>query len=296
MAPTLNRTNQWLLLLAVVLLLLLLWQPAGDSPQSSRLTDLSGDEIEQITIQGPHDPPFTLTRGTERGWLYADSLVEADPQKVDALLDLATTPVYDRFELARSSAREQYIAAADKAWVRFNELTIRFGQSHPVGQRRYVSLAVEGAPSSVPATIALIDDLYYHHLLSPAEQWIRPSPLPPAAALNRISLPSVTLTRDDQRWFASPPILTTEQITRIVEDWQGFRATRISLRDNGAQRDPLPAVTLGWQSVDNQTESITLRLVQLNLESQLLRDDQPVIYHLESDHAARLLQLPDGLH
>ena len=288
MAQTLNKVNVFLLALAITLGALLWWAPStSNQTMGETLTQLSVDQIETITIQGRDNEPFTLAHRHQQWWLTGSRELPADPQKIDALMALLKAPVYDRFSRSTSGTGDQFITAEHNQWVRFNQLEIRFGQSHPLGQRRYLSINNE---------IALVDDFYYHHLLSQPVDWVSHQLIPPGVTLSRIALPELTLTLENGRWQSAPTAASADQINQLVSRWQNLFAAKITeLVDDDAVSD-LPQVTLEWQGTPAAPETLTLHLRTFNDEKQLVNRQQRVAYHLNSATADALFQLPAENH
>ena len=185
MASALNRTNRVLLGLAL-LLSVLLWGPGAleqgplaewlnNKSQQTRstatdsLTQLKSTDITEIVLSAANRPAINLSKADQQWWLMTPHKQLANPSKVAALLKLLESPIYTRFELATGlttddpSPNDSFIVNRTSVSVAFNDLTIGFGQRHPVGQRRYLILGNE---------TALVDDYYFHHVAGPWQNWV----------------------------------------------------------------------------------------------------------------------------
>ena len=182
MASTLNRTNRILLGL-VLLLSVLLWGPGAleqgplaewlnrktQSATTDSLTRLKPADITAIALSAANRPAINLIKADHQWWLMTPHKQLANPSKVATLLKLLESPIYTRFELTTGlttddpSANDSFIVNRTSVSVAFNDLTIGFGQRHPVGQRRYLILGNE---------TALVDDYYFHHVAGPWQNWV----------------------------------------------------------------------------------------------------------------------------
>ncbi len=308
MAQTLTRINLQLLVLVGVLTVLY-WWPAADTRQLDRLSTLTAEQIQTLTIQTLDEEPIQLTRRGVSWWLTQPRELPANEQKVAALLALASTPVYTRLPGRSAAQTEQFITAENHQWLMFNQLRLRFGQRHPLGQRRYLLLRENagdpgdsGNPGPGPGDeLLLVDDLYYHHLRSRWTDWVSRQPLPAGITLTRLKLAGVTLTADPQGWYAAPPQISAEQITQLVGQWQNLVATKVSALPENIHLniDPdkgqtmnhadLQAVELGWLDASGNPGKLKLYLQQLNSEVQLLDPSRQVVWHLNKAIAAKLV-------
>jgi len=132
------------------------------------LTALDPNRITQVKIQRAGHPVIDLVR-TAGGWqMESPYAVAANEAKVDQLVQIASTPV---FRSLPESARPDRLGLAP-AHVRLtlDGLTLRFGDTDPIGHRRYVAIGDR---------IHLIDDGFQYHLLAPATDYVSRRLLPP---------------------------------------------------------------------------------------------------------------------
>ena len=183
MAAALNSTNRVLLAL-VLALSALLWGPAAfqQSPLSEwltfnqtsvtetySLTQLQPADITEIVLVAANRAPINLSKTEQQWWLLTPDRQLANQSKVAALLKLLESPTYTRFQLPTSAESDEsaesdaFIVKNTAVSVTFNDLTIGFGQRHPVGLRRYLILGDE---------TALVDDYYFHHVAGPWQNWV----------------------------------------------------------------------------------------------------------------------------
>lgn len=304
MAPPLNRVNTLLLVTVVALALLLGWQPLPSPlPENQPLSELSADQVTTITLRGRATEPLRITRRDQQWWLSAPRPLRADAEKVDAILAILSTGTYDRFPTPSPPATEQFITADHHHWIRFNQFQINFGQAHPLGQRRYLQLSDSPGDQQAPITrnpgsqIALIDDLFYHHLRSNWFDWVSRQPLPPAITLTRLNLPGLDLqyetgnpvTGQAGRWQSTPPEASADQINALIPRWQHLRANRVTPLPPGLNTEALPTVVVEGLTAEGTTTTLTLSVQNDSRELRLHSAERGVTYHLDPATAELLL-------
>jgi len=302
----LNKINALLLILAVILSTLLWWQPPTKSGASNEpLSALSSEQIQTITMQGLGNQPFELTRRDKEWWLTEPQQLPADPLKVDALLAMIDTRVYERFALPTGEAARQFFTEDNRHWVRFDDLLVWFGQAHPLGQRRYLSLNTDtsdGQPTHVQtgSDIALVDDFYYHHLLGSWVDWVNHQLLPPDTTLTGLALPALTLTleqSDEQienqqmRWHSLPAAADINELHQLVNRWQTLQATKVTALPENLDTSSLQHLLLEWQDAQGTSGTLSFYLQPLHSEAQLHHPAQRVTYHLNSATANNLFKI-----
>jgi len=305
-ATPLNRLNTLLLALVVALAALRWWQPiAPTMPGNEPLSRLSAEQIQSITLQGRADEPFQLTRRGDHWWLSKPRQLPADALKIDALLALLDKRAYDRFAVPANDAAEQFIAAADRHWARFDQFQVDFGQSHPLGHRRYLRLTeITGKNDAnkkeqTRAEIALVDDLYYHHLRSNWVDWVSQQPLAPEITLTRLVLPDLTLSYEPgaqspatpAHWRATRAGASADELNQLVSHWQNLRATRVTVLPPDISTDGLHSLRIEWLDAQGAAGALTLYLQRDNRELLLHNLEQGVTYHFDPATAAPLLSL-----
>lgn len=288
MAQTLNRVNALLLGLVAILAALLWWPPHIETGTPS-LTELKREQVRSLTIQGLGDAPFNLIRRDQQWWLMTPRELPADQLKTDALLALVEARIYDRFAMPPGKLKQPFITDGDRHWVRFDQLLVTFGQSHPLGQRRYLSVKNDAGSGPQTTEIVLVNDLYYHHLRSNWIDWVSHQPLPTHITLTRIALPELTLVQDQLRWQSTPPASSSDDINQLVSRWKHLWAMKVTELPPGSNLEGLNSVTLEWLDTADAQHSVKFHLHPLSRELQLLDSSHGLVYHIDPTVAAGLL-------
>ena len=202
MASPLNKTNLILLGLNMLVSALLWWPAAvGQLPlpewltsapenqlNTDALTQLRAADITKINLVAANRAPIELIKIDQLWWLMAPNKQLANQSKATALLNLLESPTYDRFELPTTNQPGAIVANTSNVSATFNDLTIGFGQRHPVGQRRYLILGNE---------TALVDDYYFHHVAAPWQNWVAGEATPSRPAPSLPNRPNPTISSPD---------------------------------------------------------------------------------------------------
>jgi hypothetical protein len=165
-------TRRWalnlLLLILVAALATLVRRELEVSERISTLTGLEPDQIAEIVLDRPGDPEIRLAR-TSQGWrMQAPYEVAAEAGRVDQLVRIAATMVHRT--LPNAPDAEGLGTDPGRVRLTLDGLGLRFGDTDPLGERRYVA---------VGDRVHLIDDGFQHHLLAAAEDYVARRLLPP---------------------------------------------------------------------------------------------------------------------
>jgi hypothetical protein len=185
--------NLVLLILVAALAAAMRYELASER-RAGTLTGLDPNRITQIEIQRAGEPVIHLVR-TAGGWrMESPYAVAANDSKVDQLVQIASTPVVR--SLPESARADRLGLAPAHIRLSLDGLTLRFGDTDPIGHRRYVAIGDR---------IHLIDDGFQYHLLAPATDYVSRRPLPP-------DFRPVSGTLDDQPLTAQ----TLAELGRLV--------------------------------------------------------------------------------
>jgi len=161
-----TRINLALLVLAAVLALLIRLSPDSDPQQEiTPLTRQSPEEVRKITVSNRHGS-FTLERLGGDWRMTAPDAAEANAERIANLLEILSTPSYQRFPLPEADLAE-FGLQPPAASIRIDGLTLELGEIHPFNQRRYIRIG---------DTLHLIKDRFPHHFLARAEAFATPRP------------------------------------------------------------------------------------------------------------------------
>lgn len=271
-----------LLLLAVVALLgLLVWLTPGDElpPDVIPLTALQPLEIDSIRIDNGKQPAFQLRRRDGGWWMSDPYQVTANGSRISALLDILATPSLERFPLPDGDM-EAFGLTPPRPQIDFDGLRLILGGSHPYNHNRYLL---------IDQTLHLIKDVFPHHFLASAEDFVSTRLLSEGTRIRAIDTPDWQLSRDARgQWRLQPPQpgISADQLVAKVDAWQQARALRLQ---------KMPVETLGrpvtlW--IEGREQPLQFSLQQQAATTLLLRRDLGLGYRLPDD--GRLLTAPGG--
>ena len=161
-----TQVNLALLALAAVLALLILFSPDSDPQQEvTPLTRQSPEEVRKITVSNRHGG-FTLERRGGDWRMTAPHAAEANAERIANLLEILSTPSYQRIPLSEVDLAE-FGLQPPAASIRIDGLTLELGEIHPFNQRRYLRIGDR---------LHLIKDRFPHHFLARAEAFVSPRP------------------------------------------------------------------------------------------------------------------------
>jgi len=275
-----NKRNllNLVLLLVVAGLGLLAWLEPGRSPAppALKITALDPAAIERIRIERPADTVEILRRDG-RWQLTAPVAAPANTIRTDAIVSVA----------ASDSLNQQPIAGLDlaaygldepKARLHLNDVTIDFGATAPLDNRRYVR---------VGDTLHLIPDLRYYQLIGHWSGYVSLRLLEEGTALQRIELPRLVLVNDNGSWVPEPrpEHWSADAATTLAQRWQSVQAMEVREHKEVASGEEIRLHVRGREQ--------PLRFVIAAREPDLVlvRPELGLAYHLIAGQAQELLEL-----
>jgi len=258
--------------------------PVPEAPDA--VSSIAPPQIHHITVQ-TRDNVIELDRSTETNqWrLSAPADARADADRVAALLDLAA--LIPQRRLAADAVDDTDTGLDDPGLVlRFNdEAPIAVGGTGPAPDTRYVRTA--HALLVVAAGHLEDQPLGWTH-------WLAPNLIADDAVLRRITLPRITLTRNDTGGWQVAPVgedRGADYAQATVDAWHYSRALAIEPVD--ASRARMARITLVFAGDQKRQLDLIARSPEL-----ILRDnDLGVDYILAANQAGPLLDMrhPDLL-
>jgi uncharacterized protein DUF4340 len=185
--------NLALLVLAAALGLYLFWVPPAPAV-APPLPDLDAATLTVLSID-TDDGSVELERaGT--GWrIVAPYSAAADATAVERILSRLPPPVYRRYAEDEMDLALAGLAPAQLRLTLDGTTTLAFGSRAPLDGYRY--LRVDGA-------IYLSEDAVYYLLSGGVSSLVDKHPVPTGASIDRIELPTITLTRTELGWDRDP--------------------------------------------------------------------------------------------
>jgi hypothetical protein len=259
------------LLLIVLMLGLFVWLSPEETTQPTQvpLTDLNPADIQQIEIQNNNGPRFVMQRQSGSWQMTEPYPVQANGPRIDILMDLLSTPQVEALPLPTERLAE-FGLDSPLATVTFNDTQITFGGTHPYNYRRYVRINDQ---------LYLTNDIFPHHVLAQAEDFISHALFPENIQLSEIKTPDWQLIKAGDRWEVTPTNdnITQAQLQEKVDAWLHTWVSKVS---KAPKETFTEEITL---QIDGITRPITLGIVRQKKQLLLVRQELGLAYRLTSD-------------
>ena len=265
--------NLGLLALVTVLAALAL-RPGSETPED-RLTDIEPAAIERIRVETGEQPPVVLERRGDEWWLTEPWEISASERRIEDLRDFATTRSFARYAAADLEL-DRYDLDPPRIRLWLNDTLIELGKTNPVNRQRY---------ARVGDTVHLIDDTRTYLLSSTVASYLGPRLLPRDAAIERIELPNLVVSRDPAGGWRSDAQVSSDQLQALIDAWSEAQA--LWARELDAPADPAwPRVTITLAD----GRRLDFAVAGTDPDLVLARPDLGIAYTLPGDTAARLLE------
>ena len=253
-----------------------------DGPQPSEqpaLLETDGTpEITRVRIERTGENAVELAKVDGQWQLQAPIKWPANSFRVKALLDVRRTPTFGSWPAAAPDL-PRYNLAPPLARLFLDQTEIRFGDTEPLNQRRYLQ---------VGDTVYVSEDRAYHNIAGAPAVLMHPAILGPAARPVSIELPGVRIWQEDGRWVTQPERkdLGADDLNAFADAWQQAQSTSVQAKPAGFQGSSTVVVTL-----EGRDEPLRFDVKQTKYEVLLSRDALGVQYHLPRSAAEKLLQV-----
>ena len=289
--------NIFLAAIVILLALVIFYKPGvKPEPVPPPLTSVDPEQVQTLRVvhNNPHEE-INLKRQEGKWFLTAPIHAPASRSVVETLLDIAKTPSHSHYSV-QSLDLAKVGLKSPKARLYLDKLTIDFGTTEPLNQRRYVLLK---------DTVHLIDDIFFRTVNSDTPKFVDPALLPGNSPITELRLPQVTISRGNPNvnakhtitlhqdnkghWLAegmdNPP--SSEVIAKLVETWQQYTTPQVALKEDKAVLATIEIQRKGAPPVHMELLAALPRLV-------LARPDFGVQYDLPAPAWKALIQLPQG--
>jgi len=158
------RLNFFLLLVIVTLAFVVTQEPGlNTQPVFNKISQLEEKNIQSIEIINSNQTNISFIKKNQAWYLKTDTGdIPADQQKMIYLFRLLNTDSLDSFPASKQQL-EQYHLSSPRISVKFDALTIAFGNSEPLKHRRY---------TLINERVHLTSDRYYHFLFQSADTYL----------------------------------------------------------------------------------------------------------------------------
>ena len=248
-------TNFFLLLLAIALGMFLFIDEI-DQNGIKKLSNISTDSINQISIQ--HNHREVILDKTAQEWRLTKPVeIAANQFRIKTLLNLLSTKSHAQYK-ASDLDLDKYGLEKVVTYISFNDIKIDFGMVNPINNLRYVKLNNE---------LHLIDDHYHPLLSSQIGTLVALELLPTNIKINKLILPDHTLTRDKNDLWQSVDGIASDAIVESIYQWKHKQAF----------------------AVHNYMERPSLGEIQVHLENR----DSPILFYITDIEPWLIIARPD---
>lgn len=280
--------NRWLINIALVIIVallatIILYKPGKDnSIKEIPLTSLVTDEIKKIELSRARLADISLQK-TKQGWrLVKPFSARANEFNVNALLQIAHTPVEPGFSTADYDL-EKFGLKKPATVITLGDHKISIGRQHPLKNARYV---LSGK------TIFVLPMHAIRIAENTENDFINNRLLDEGMKLIEISLPALKLAEKNGQWKVISNKskfrkTTADKINDFISEWENSRALTV-MRYSG--RQSIGKIRLQFKNSLDKIQGITLGILAYKPEFVLFRKDEGLEYHFPQEVGKRLLQ------
>jgi hypothetical protein len=221
-----------------------------------------------------------LEKRNKDWFVTAPYQMPANNFRVQSVLQVARAESHAQFS-SNAHDLKKFHLDQPKALLRLNDTSISFGDTEPLTLRRYVL---------VGSTVHLIKDDVFHQLTQNATSFISLALLPEASIITRLSLPDMTLQKDQKNaaWILEPNPndgVSMDQINKLVDAWTTAQALAVEPYKGGTTEQNFE-ISLASGNVFKFT------LLPDETDFVMVRKDVGIEYHLPLSAKKRLTQIP----
>lgn len=266
------------LLIAAGSLISFIWLGAGPNsgPEAERLSTLVPGTITRMRIERRGRPALAFERDGSRWRMVTPVERPANPDKVTALLGLASARVHEAFRaIGNDLAVYGLEPPAARVWL--GDEAFAFGDTDPLNGWRYILHGPD---------VHLITDAYFHHVLATPAAFLHPAPLAGVPRPTGISVTAAVRRAGGQNAGTMPPseMVAGDTGRKLIDAWVAARAASVRALDPRLQWTDGVRVSLQGGAPD-----IRFQAAWLEHELALGRRDWEVQYHFPRAAARTLL-------
>lgn len=243
------------------------------SSESGQLTQLSADEVTQISIH--HNQRHIELRREDNKWRMLRPInITANSFRIDTLLKMLSTVSHAEYSTADLDLDKYGISDASTS-ISFNDITIDFGIVNPINDYRYVR---------INDTVHLIDDHFYPLLSSQTGTLVARELIDSDAIIDKLVLPQQTLYRDENNLWRSSDETDPDAISETLHHWQHSQAFGVH---NYMQRESQADISV---YLAGDAESVRFYVTDTDPWLIIARPDLGIEYHFNLEFYDRLLK------
>ncbi len=274
--------NIILLVLVIALGSLVFYTLEQNKPiEKPALTDLKPATVQSIHIERSGEPSITLLKETSGFWqMTAPFELQANKFQAESLLQLLS--LHDYTKIASSNLAE-FKLDTPAITIKFDQLTVAFGNSSPLNHQRYIQINDE---------VYLIRDTWYYYLTGDSLAFASLSLLGNQPKITELEMPNYNLKLQDTKWILKSEDISekintsTDALGAMIDNWQHASAYDIKLyNEDTTDKEQIKVTLLG------KSQPINFVIISKAPDLILARPEKNVQYKLSGTQYDKLLQL-----
>ena len=245
-----------------------------DSPV--QLTGIDKDSIQTIVIPREQGD-IRLSKQNNEWTMETPYQLPTHEFRVKGLLGLLNATIEKTYNL-NDLELKQFGLEPPRAIIRFDNTEIHFGKTNPVNQQRYLR---------VNDKLFLLKEQLYPLISSQPSSFVDISPLPKNIRINKISMPELSVYKNDQGLWQSDDATqnNADRIQQLIENWQSVQAFGV--------HGYMQRTSLGVVNIEHADGKIQFDITSFEPWLILAWSDAGVEYHFDAGLKDKLLQLPE---
>lgn len=300
-----SRAINLVLFIMIVALGLIVWLDPfpPETPKYSPLTAIDPADVVKISLLKSGNTAFSVTKqigDSSSGWQISEPLqIPANPLKINQLLNLLNTNSLRQYRIKSNNLAK--LGLARPAWeIVFqtkvmppsgqssqgaqdsNTITIGFGKTEPVEQKRYVL---------VNNTVHLINDRVSQFNFGTPLMLANLDILPVDKSVKEVHLPNKVIRRVDGQWQSSSPSernMSQSAYKKFIDEWRYAQASRVALADNSEITSDATPVTVVLEKAE---QPVHFMVESSGQDFIVTNKDWGVRYYLTGGAGEKLLHL-----
>ncbi len=219
-------------LLLIGLIIGLYWLNSYDKTAENELPQLSSlisDNIHNITISRPYIGDIVLEKSVS-GWQIIQPIrAIANTKRVELLLSFLNTPSYAQITIGDGQSLRQFELEPANIVLTLDKYRVQFGGVEPISKHRYILIdnVIHLITDRITPLLRASATSFIENKLFPKANIITKIILPKLNTDNSLSVESITIENNNGHWSSNWPIIPTDRLSALVQNWQHAYALQV---------------------------------------------------------------------
>jgi hypothetical protein len=247
------------------------------SHELKRLSEIDINTINSIVIR--HNKNNTTIEKHDDGhWrITAPLVIDANDFRINSILKLLNAPVHSDYSLSEIDVTTIGLKEAVTS-IQLNSNRIEFGITNPATNLRYIKFNNR---------VFTIEDVFFPLLSSHFSTLVSFNLLPKNASLEKLILPGLTISRDDQGRWHSDSNISADNISKIIDHWKNDQAFGVHKYLEREQQGEIIIYLAGQQ---HGQQAVSYTITDTDPWLILSRKDIGLEYHLDIEAYSKLIK------